>query len=285
MNLPLWLQFSLWTILISTPFYWTVYRSGGAQSERFERIFRRLMWIPGIVAFGMRVSLGLGFDDVRFGIGRSPGLLLVALLLPLVMEVLVVVTATRFGLARLDHQVIAMAGGRVHISPSVRLVLGSGPQSGWKFALNLTATVATAAFYMLVFSLLEEFGWRGFLQDRIMDSLGLSTGLLVGGLIWGLWHAPLVWMGYKFPDYPRLGALIYMPVFTISLAAVAGWLYWLSGSIWVPALLNASVRVSALVSEAALGEAGRSRRVRFVWLWLWAVAAGLVWALWRVSTF
>ncbi len=71
-----------------------------------------------------------------------------------------------------------------------------------------------------------------------------------------------------------------MPVYTVSAGIVIGWLYWLSGSIWVPAIFNASLKVTSIISEVALGEAGKSRRVRIVWLWLWAVLAGLALTIW-----
>jgi hypothetical protein len=73
-----------------------------------------------------------------------------------------------------------------------------------------------------------------------------------------------------------------MPIFCIAAGIVAGWLYWLSGSLWAPAIFNASLRVSGLISEAALEEGG-SARVRIVWLWLWAAAGGLALTLWYAA--
>jgi membrane protease YdiL (CAAX protease family) len=37
----------------------------------------------------------------------------------------------------------------------------------------------------------EEFGWRGYALDRILSPLGLLTGTISLGLLWGVWHLPL----------------------------------------------------------------------------------------------
>lgn len=50
----------------------------------------------------------------------------------------------------------------------------------------------------------EELGWRGFLQ-RELAGLGFwqSAGLI--GLIWGIWHAPLILQGHNYPQHPIAG--------------------------------------------------------------------------------
>ena len=40
----------------------------------------------------------------------------------------------------------------------------------------------------------EEFGWRGYALDRIISPLGMLTGTIVLGAIWGVWHLPLFFM-------------------------------------------------------------------------------------------
>ena len=283
MNVPTWLSYSLITLLVSTPFYFIIQRDGGAKNENFDQHFRRLMWVPGLVAFGFRTYTDQGFSDVNFGAGESLWLYPVAFLIPLLIEIILIITVIQFNLARLSPEIITFREGNAHISKSVRLVLGNDTQPSVFLFGNLTATVAVGTVFTVIFSLVEEFGWRGFLQNQVIDSLGLVGGLIMGGLVWGAWHSPLVLMGYKFPDYQNLGAFVFMPISTIAIGIVTGWLFWLSGSIWVPALFNASTRVTSLLSSAALGEAGDSRRVRIAWLWLWTTVAGLCLVFWRAS--
>ena len=53
----------------------------------------------------------------------------------------------------------------------------------------------------------EEIGWRGFLQNEL-SSLGFWKSSSLIGLIWGVWHTPLILMGHNYPNNPFLGIFI-----------------------------------------------------------------------------
>jgi len=53
----------------------------------------------------------------------------------------------------------------------------------------------------------EELGWRGFLVKEL-SFMGFWKSSALIGLIWGLWHAPLVLLGLNYPHHPELGILI-----------------------------------------------------------------------------
>jgi membrane protease YdiL (CAAX protease family) len=91
----------------------------------------------------------------------------------------------------------------------------------------------------------EEFGWRGYLQIRLFARRPLRAAFGTG-LIWGVWHYPLILMGYEYPHYPLLGLIVF-PVSTILLSIIFGWLRLRSGSIW-----------SACVAHAATNAIGSS---------------------------
>jgi len=57
-----------------------------------------------------------------------------------------------------------------------------------------------------IFGFGEEFGWRGYLLPKLMP-LGKLKAYFLIGVIWGLWHAPLVLIGFNYPGYPVLGVL------------------------------------------------------------------------------
>ncbi|WP_114853601.1 CPBP family intramembrane glutamic endopeptidase [Brachybacterium sp. YJGR34] len=52
----------------------------------------------------------------------------------------------------------------------------------------------------------EEVGWRGWLWPRLKP-LGLLGGVIVGGVIWSLWHLPVTLIGYNYPGAPRPAAI------------------------------------------------------------------------------
>lgn len=58
----------------------------------------------------------------------------------------------------------------------------------------------------------EEFGWRGYLMPKLIRLVGKPRAIIAGGILWGLWHAPLTVSGHNFgvdyPLYPWLGILL-----------------------------------------------------------------------------
>lgn len=96
----------------------------------------------------------------------------------------------------------------------------------------------------------EEFGWRGYLQPKLMP-LGGRKAILLTGLIWGVWHWPVILMGYNYGlDYfgaPFLGPLM-MVWFTLILSALLGWVTIKANNVW-PAVIGHG----ALNGIAALG--------------------------------
>jgi membrane protease YdiL (CAAX protease family) len=81
----------------------------------------------------------------------------------------------------------------------------------------------------------EEFGWRGYLQQRLSDRP--VTAVLGTGLIWAVWHWPLAFAGYASYDNVALG-LATWTVQTMLLAVLLGWLFLRSGSVWVTSLAH-----------------------------------------------
>lgn len=58
----------------------------------------------------------------------------------------------------------------------------------------------------------EEWGWRGYLMPKLCEVMSKPAAVVTGGIIWGLWHAPLTISGHNFgvdyPLYPWLGILL-----------------------------------------------------------------------------
>lgn len=83
----------------------------------------------------------------------------------------------------------------------------------------------------------EELGWRGFLQARLLP-LGQWKTVLITGVVWGLWHAPVILLGYNYPGYPPLLALLLMVVFTTLTSVLLGWITLAGGTVWLAAIAH-----------------------------------------------
>ena len=60
----------------------------------------------------------------------------------------------------------------------------------------------------------EELGWRGYLLPKLMP-LGKPRAYLLVGLIWGMWHWPLVLAGFMYPGNPLAGLIMFTTLTTV----------------------------------------------------------------------
>jgi len=89
---------------------------------------------------------------------------------------------------------------------------------------------------------LEEIGWTGFALPRLLSKCNLLAASFILGLIWGLWHAPVVdFLGAAYPhgsDWP-----VYFLAFVAVVAAMRvliGWVYSHTHSILLAQIMHAS---------------------------------------------
>lgn len=85
----------------------------------------------------------------------------------------------------------------------------------------------------------EEWGWRGYLLPKMGTKFKLIPMLLINGVIWGLWHAPLTIVGHnyglEYAGYPYLG-IFAMCIFCIVLGIFFSYVTMKSGSC-IPAII------------------------------------------------
>jgi membrane protease YdiL (CAAX protease family) len=84
----------------------------------------------------------------------------------------------------------------------------------------------------------EEFGWRGYLQLRLADGRPLPAAV-VTGLIWGVYHYPVILVGFEGFENALLGLIVF-PITTVLLSIVFGWLRARTGSVWVTCLAHST---------------------------------------------
>ncbi len=120
----------------------------------------------------------------------------------------------------------------------------------------------------------EEWGWRGYLLPNLLP-LGQWPALIISGVIWGLWHAPIILLGYNYPTNPVLGVVM-MTVFCVLVGILLGWTRLATGSIWPAVIGHGSLNAfsGVIVLFARAGSTVDT---------IWATALGLTgWPLWLI---
>jgi uncharacterized protein len=196
-------------------------------------IIAGVMWVPAVAALitiRFVTHEKLKTTGLSFGTSWKP-YLATAVLVPLAFVVTYLITWL-LGLGAPDwhlksfYDLVAATGADMTKAPDpTQLLLG--------FAL---LSCFASPFVNSLFGLGEELGWRGFLLPRLMP-LGKWKAYLLLGVIWGLWHAPLITIGFAYPGYPILGILfmiflttalsIFMNELTLHYksAILAGWIH------------------------------------------------------------
>lgn len=132
-----------------------------------------------------------------------------------------------------------------------------------------------------LFAFGEEYGWRGWLADELRP-LGAFWANVITGVLWGLWHAPLILLGFNYGDYGRIGT-----AFMVALCIPFSFLLWrareVTGSLLAPAVLHGAFNGVAGVFLVLLVDSNPliAAPVGLIGAGAFAVVAALFWLLTR----
>ncbi|MDE6388809.1 MAG: CPBP family intramembrane metalloprotease [Lachnospiraceae bacterium] len=117
--------------------------------------------------------------------------------------------------------------------------------------VNIAVSTAISPIINVIPTLGEEIGWRGYLLYGLKNSCGSVKAVLLTGIIWGIWHAPVIAMGHNYgkdyPGYPFVGILM-MIVFCVAVGIIEGYL-----TLRTDSVLPAAICHSAINGLAGIG--------------------------------
>jgi membrane protease YdiL (CAAX protease family) len=182
----------------------------------YDGLTALLAVLPAVASITARLVLREGFGDVSFRL-RGP-------------------------------RVVAGCGQALAVATLVALPTFA---AGWLTGLapidihasrRLTLDTAVLALVTFVLVLGEELGWRGYMLTRLIDA-GVRHPILVSGLVWYLWHVPLVFAGAYLPSRTPIVTAALLLATMLPFAVVSARLRLATGSIWPPVVLHAGWNV------------------------------------------
>jgi membrane protease YdiL (CAAX protease family) len=171
------------------------------------------MLTPMIAALIMRCFVSKEGVKGSLGLLRSPKYYLAALVIPAVFATAVVLIVQLLGLGEFRWS-----------------------EATWFVYLMLLVI----ALPVTLFTFGEEYGWRGYLLPRLLP-LGEIRASVLLGVIWGVWHLPLLLAGLNYPGVNIWLAILVFTFVTVALSFTYTWFYVASsGSVLVAAVFHAS---------------------------------------------
>ena len=113
-------------------------------------------------------------------------------------------------------------------------------EGGLRMASFSLLLLFAQVYYVAFITAGEELGWRALLYDKLEILLGTNGSVIIGGIIWGLWHFPALYydglnFGKDYPGFPFVGILL-MCISTIFMGAALQLVRKMSGSV-IPACI------------------------------------------------
>lgn len=170
-----------------------------------------LMWCPAVSAFITQLIYGRNLRGFGWGLGNLSWYLL-SYFLPAVSGVLA-------------YGFIWVTGlGRINLS----------------YQFNFFRLAIVGTIIHIVFAAGEEIGWRGFFVPNLFKVMGFTRTCLLSGIIWSVWHFPLVMLGKYLSNIPLAISLVQLTIVLLAMSFIINWIRLKSGSVWPAVLLHAS---------------------------------------------
>ena len=110
-------------------------------------------------------------------------------------------------------------------------------------AITIVSGLFSGITVNALFAFGEEIAWRGYLIKLFQGKKFLTTALWIG-IIWGLWHAPIILNGHNYPQHPVAGIFMMIAV-CLSMTPALMYFRMKSGSVIVAAIMHGTINATA----------------------------------------
>ena len=82
----------------------------------------------------------------------------------------------------------------------------------------------------------EEYGWRYFLMPIMQKKFGMKLGVILLGIVWGLWHLPVDTMFYTNDSVPQM--IVGQMITCVFIGIFFGYAYLKTNNFWIPVAMH-----------------------------------------------
>src|SRR5574343_508121 len=196
-----------------------------------------VMWVPALAAFiTVKYVEKIDFKILRINFGGWKPYIFTAIIIPFCYLIIYFLTFL-LGFGKPDWNMEYFKS--VFAESKVNIPVIPNPTITW--SLLYFTTLFFAPIINGLFGFGEELGWRGYLLFKLLP-LGKWKAYTLLSIIWGLWHLPMIIVGFMYPGYPISGVFLFC-VLTFSLgifmneltiyynsSVIAGWIHGLFNS-------------------------------------------------------
>jgi len=180
------------------------------------QVFGAMMLFPALVAIFLRLIFAEGFRNSGFRFGKFKNYIIMLISIVGFVFLSILVNSLIFGgspdwyLKNMGVNELTLVGDATH------------PLFFWTFQFLIVGLIANLTFpIIMMFG--EEYGWRSYLFQKLLP-LGFHKANLITNLVWGLWHAPIILMGYNYGPYTTSGVFLFLMI-TFFLGTLFNYMY------------------------------------------------------------
>lgn len=93
--------------------------------------------------------------------------------------------------------------------------------------VQLVSSIFIAPVVNFIPCLGEELGWRGYLLPNLLEKNSPLKATLISGVIWGVWHAPMIAMGHNYGlayIFAPWGGILAMVIFCVAVGSLLSYI-------------------------------------------------------------
>ncbi len=211
----------------------------GGHESKFIWLQFASMPIPAIAVLLMNNLFKAPVKEIEWNKLPIYWLLVALLLMPVTVHIICLPLINFLNNGTFPWQSWLTKKDALYISPSN---FGWGTLTASELVFKIFFNAITGVVIVSALAFLEEIGWRGWMLPRLVKQFNVKKGILIGSLVWALWHVPFMLSGILYLKAVPVYLIVFINPFGIFGAGlVISWLWTKTKSIWIVSIAHGAL--------------------------------------------